>query len=47
MAFATDTRPETLKAALLLHTVRQDTLLYDVVQKLLVSRWQEEAAFVK
>ncbi len=46
VAFATDTRPAPLKAALLLHTVRQDTLLYDVVQKLLVSRWQEEEAFV-
>jgi len=38
-AFAADTAQPTLQAALLLHVVRQDALLYDFVQHSVVPRW--------
>jgi hypothetical protein len=38
-AFAADTRQPSLAAALLLHVVRQDALLYDFVQQVVVPRW--------
>jgi len=38
--FAQDTYQSSLPAALLLHAVRQDTLLYDFVQRILVPRWR-------
>lgn len=42
IAFGRDPSPDALQAALLLHVCRQDTLLYDLVQKVIVPRWQEE-----
>lgn len=42
IAFARDPSPDALQAALLLHVCRQDTLLYDLAQKVIVPRWQEE-----
>ncbi len=38
--FAAETDPAPLKAALLLHVPRQDLLLYDLVQNLMLPRWQ-------
>lgn len=38
--FAAASSPIPLQAALLLHVPRQDRLLYDVVQQLIVRRWQ-------
>jgi hypothetical protein len=35
-------QPEMLRYALLLHIVRQDQLLYDFVQQVLVTRWQHD-----
>jgi len=40
-SFANDSAPESLKAALLLHAARQDRLLYDVVQRVIVAQWTE------
>ena len=40
VAFAQDTNRDALRAALLLHTARQDTLLYDFVQQVVVPTWQ-------
>jgi hypothetical protein len=40
VAFAQDTKTDALKAALLLHTARQDTLLYDFVHQVVVPCWQ-------
>lgn len=39
--FATDTSQPSLQPALLLHVVRQDVLLYDFVQQVVVPRWQD------
>jgi BrxA len=40
IAFAQDTDQPSLQAALLLHVVRQDVLLYDFVQQNVTLRWQ-------
>jgi hypothetical protein len=40
-AFAADTTQPSLQAALLLHVARQDMLLYDFVQQVVVPRWQD------
>ncbi len=39
ISFAQDGRQAELQAALLLHTARQDVLLYDIIQRVVVSRW--------
>jgi hypothetical protein len=39
IAFAQDGHQAELQAALLLHTARQDVLLYDFIQRVVVSRW--------
>jgi hypothetical protein len=39
IAFAQDGRQADLKAALLLHTARQDVLLYESIQRVVVSGW--------
>lgn len=39
VSFARDANPDTLRVALLLHTARQDRLLYDFVQQVVVPRW--------
>jgi hypothetical protein len=41
VAFAQDGHLDELQAALLLHSARQDHLLYDIVQQVVVPRWQE------
>lgn len=41
VAFAQDGHQNELQAALLLHSARQDNLLYDIVQQVLVPRWLE------
>lgn len=41
IAFANDQTQPSLEAALLLHVVRQDTLLYDFVQRELNRRWAD------
>lgn len=38
-SFACDTNPDTLRVALLLHTARQERVLYDFVQQVVVSHW--------
>jgi hypothetical protein len=38
-SFARDANPDMLRVALLLHTARQDRLLYDFVQQVVVPRW--------
>lgn len=40
-AFAEDSSQPSLPAALLLHVVRQDVLMYDFVQQVVVPRWQD------
>jgi hypothetical protein len=40
VAFAKAAEPEFLQAALLSHVCRQDALLYDLVQQVVVPRWQ-------
>lgn len=40
MAFASEQDPASLMAALLLHVVRQDALLSDFVQQVVVPRWE-------
>jgi hypothetical protein len=40
-AFAADTSQPSLQAALLLHVVRQDVLLYDFVQQVVVPNWHD------
>jgi hypothetical protein len=40
VTFAKDSYQPSLAAALLLHVVRQDRLLYDFVQRVVVPRWQ-------
>lgn len=40
VAFAQQPAPEFLQAALLLHVCRQDALLYDLVQQIVVPRWK-------
>ena len=40
VAFARNPAPEALQAALLIHVCRQDALLYDLVQQVVVPRWQ-------
>lgn len=42
--FAQASDTDALKSALLLHTVRQDALLYDFVHQVIVSRWSEHQA---
>src|SRR5437763_831289 len=37
--FAQDSHQAELQAALLLHTARQDVLLYDIIQQVVVPRW--------
>ena len=39
IGFAQDGHQAELQAALLLHTARQDVLLYDIIQRVVVSRW--------
>lgn len=39
-AFAQDSTADALKAALLLHTCRQDYLLYSIVQRVVLPKWQ-------
>jgi len=39
VSFASDTNPDTFRVALLLHTSRQERLLYDFVQQVLVPHW--------
>jgi len=39
ISFARDSNPDTLRLALLLHTSRQERVLYDFVQQVIVSRW--------
>src|SRR5438477_175612 len=39
VTFAQDGHQAELQAALLLHTARQDSLLYDIIQQVVVSRW--------
>jgi hypothetical protein len=39
--FALDTSPSSLQSALLLHVARQEALLYDFVQQVVVPRWQD------
>ena len=39
VTFAQDGHQAELQAALLLHTARQDNLLYDIVQRVVVQRW--------
>jgi hypothetical protein len=39
IAFAQDREQAELMAALLLHTARQDVLLYDIIQQVVVPRW--------
>src|SRR6266568_6817007 len=39
ITFAQDGQQAELRAALLLHTARQDTLLYDIIQQVVVPRW--------
>jgi hypothetical protein len=41
VAFAQDGHQAELQAALVLHTARQDTLLYDIIQQVVVPHWQE------
>lgn len=45
-AFAQEEAPVALQAALLIHVPRQDRLLYDVVQQLIVPRWETGATLV-
>lgn len=47
VAFARDPTPEALRAALLLHACRQDALLYDLVQQIVVPRWQSGQAEIR
>jgi len=46
VAFAQDQRPEVLRSALLIHVPRQDTLLYNVVQRLILPRWEAGDRFI-
>lgn len=46
VTFARDERPDALRAALLLHVPRQDTLLYNVVLRVIVPRWREGERFI-
>ena len=39
VSFACDTNPDTLRVALLLHTARQERILYDFVQQVVLARW--------
>ncbi len=39
VSFAHDANPDTLRLALLLHTARQEKVLYDFVQQVIVPRW--------
>jgi hypothetical protein len=41
IAFAEDGHQNELQAALLLHSARQDNLLYDIIQQVVVPRWLE------
>jgi hypothetical protein len=41
VAFAQDGHQAELQTALLLHTARQDNLLYDIIQQVVVPRWRE------
>jgi len=41
VAFAQDGHQAELQAALLLHSARQDNLLYDIIQQVVVPRWLE------
>lgn len=40
-AFALDTSQSSLQSALLIHVARQEALLYDFVQQVVVPRWQD------
>lgn len=42
VAFARDGHQADLQAALLLHTARQDNLLYDIIQHMVVPRWMDD-----
>jgi hypothetical protein len=46
IAFAQDETSPSLATALLLHVARQDLILYDVVQHLIVPRWQSSEHIV-
>lgn len=39
VSFAHDSNPDTLRVALLLHTARQDRVLYDFIQEVIVPHW--------
>lgn len=39
--FANDEQNGSLQAALILHVARQDTLLYDIIQQVIVPRWKK------
>ena len=47
VVFARDTAPEALQAALLIHVCRQDALLYDLVQQVVVPRWQSDQVEIR
>lgn len=46
LSFAQETLADSLRIALLLHTVRQDRLLYDFVQQEIVPRWHTGSTWV-
>ncbi len=46
VAFARDARPDVLRIALLLHVPRQDAVLYNVVQRVIVPRWRDGERFI-
>lgn len=46
VSFAQDARPDVLRSALLLHVPRQDTVLYQVVQQVIVPRWRAGERFI-
>ncbi len=43
VAFAQDSNPNVLRLALLLHIARQDHLLYDFIQHIIVPRWYQHS----
>jgi Putative inner membrane protein (DUF1819) len=48
IAFAQHDDPDQLRIALLLHTARQDELLYDIIQQIVVPRWSSgERALIR
>ncbi len=43
VSFAHDSNPDTLRVALLLHTARQDRVLYDFIQEVIVPHWNSRS----